>query len=41
MYKLDLADEVMGHPAIVAMEEAANDFEAWCNVRFVRGLSRR
>lgn len=34
-YKLDVSDEVMAHPAIVAMEEAANDFKTWCNVRFV------
>jgi len=34
-YKLDIPDEVMAHPAIVAMEEAANDFKTWCNVRFV------
>jgi len=30
-YKLDVPDEVMAHPAIVAMEEAANDFKTWCN----------
>lgn len=34
-YKLDVPDEVMAHPAIVAMEEAANDFKTWCNVSFV------
>jgi len=34
-YMLDVPDEVMAHPAIVAMEEAANDFKTWCNVRSV------
>ena len=35
-YKLDIPDEVMAHPTITAMEDAANDFKTWCNVGFLR-----
>lgn len=33
-YKLDI--EVMAHPEITAMEDAANDFKTWCNVGLLR-----
>ena len=32
-YNLDLPDEVMEHPTIVALGEATNDLVTWSNVR--------
>ena len=31
-YDLDIPDEVMEHPVITSLADAANDFVAWTNV---------
>jgi len=31
--RIDLPDEVMSHPVVMAMEEATNDFITWSNVK--------
>ena len=39
-YNLDLPDEVMEHPTILALGEAANDLVTWSNVSTVYFFSR-
>jgi len=39
--RIDLPDEVMWHPVIMAMEEATNDFVTWSNVKHILFSSTR